>query len=72
MWISLPLLQGAKLIIKKTLTGEVLSATDEGKTEKVAEAVASANPNSRITWELPLEAGEERKITYRYKILVRN
>lgn len=62
----------AKLIIKKTLTGEVLSATDEGKTEKLAEAIASANPNSRVTWEIPLKAGEERKITYRYKILVRN
>lgn len=62
----------AKLIIKKSVTGEVLSASDEGKTEKVAEAVASANPNSRVTWEIPLKAGEERKITYRYKILVRN
>jgi hypothetical protein len=62
----------AKLIVKKSVTGEMLSASDEGKTEKVAEAVASANPNSRVTWEIPLKAGEERKITYRYKILVRN
>ncbi len=60
-----------RLNIQKALVGEVLSVTDAGKTEKLAEAVRWINPTSRITWEISLKAGEEKTITYRYKILVR-
>ena len=60
------------LKITKTVPGEVLSATDEGKSEKLAEAIRSANPTSRLTWEVTIKPGEERVITYRYKVLVRS
>lgn len=60
------------LKITKTVPGEVLSATDEGKSEKLAEAIRSANPTTRLTWEVTIKPGEERVITYRYKVLVRS
>jgi hypothetical protein len=59
------------LTIRKSMLGTVISATDEGKSEKLAQAVSTENPNSRITWNLTLKAGEEKIITYRYKILIR-
>lgn len=60
-----------RLSIAKALRGSVESQTDEGKAEKLAEAIALDNPMSRLTWEITLKAGEERTITYRYKLWVR-
>jgi len=59
------------LKISRTLVGEVLSATTDGKTEKLGEAIRGVNSTSRITWDVKLKPGEEKVITYRYKILVR-
>ncbi len=63
--------KGVRLTIRKALLGSVLSASDDGKPEKLAEALRTENPSSRITWEVALGAGEEKTITYRYKILIR-
>jgi hypothetical protein len=52
--------------------GEVLSASDEGKIEKLAEAIRSANPTSRMAWQVTIKPGEEKLVTYRYKVLVRS
>ncbi|HUK86655.1 MAG TPA: DUF4139 domain-containing protein [Terriglobales bacterium] len=60
------------LHITKTVPGEVLSASDEGKSEKLAEAIRSANPTTRLTWEVTVKPGEEKVITYRYKVMVRS
>ena len=60
------------LKIDRDLIGEVLSTSDNGKTEKLAEVIRSLNPTSHITWDLTLKPGEEGSITYRYKILVRS
>jgi hypothetical protein len=60
------------LHISKTVPGEVLSATDDGKSEKLAEAIRSANPTTRITWEVTIKPGGEKVITYRYKVMVRS
>jgi hypothetical protein len=60
-----------RLSIAKTLRGSVEFQSDDGKAEKLAEAIAVDNPMSRLTWEVTLKAGEERSITYRYKVLVR-
>ncbi len=59
------------LKVYRSLVGEVISATDAGQTEKLGEGVRGVNPTSRITWDVRLEPGEEKVITYRYKILVR-
>ena len=60
------------LSITKTVPGEVLSVSDDGKSEKLAEAIRSANPTTRLTWEVTVKPGEEKVITYRYKVMVRS
>lgn len=60
-----------KVNIGKTLRGEVETESDAGKAVKLGEAIQTDNPLSRLTWEIPLKAGEEKVVTYRYKIFVR-
>jgi hypothetical protein len=60
-----------RLSISKTLRGSVESQSDDGKAEKLGEAIAVDNPMSRLTWEVTLKAGQERTITYRYKVWLR-
>ncbi len=60
-----------KLSVTRTLRGAVESQTDGGKAEKLGEAISVDNPMSRLSWELSLKPGEERTITYRYKLWLR-
>jgi hypothetical protein len=60
-----------RLNIRKNLRGEVVSQSDEGNSTKLAEAIQTDNPMSRLTWEVTLKPGEDRVITYRYKVWVR-
>ncbi|HET6457112.1 MAG TPA: hypothetical protein VFI02_22155 [Armatimonadota bacterium] len=57
--------------VKKRVTGEVVTASDDGKTEKVSEGIKAVNPTSVITWDIPLKAGEEKTINYTYFTYVR-
>ncbi len=59
------------LKIYRSLVGEILTTTDEGKVEKLGEGIRGVNSTSRTTWDLKLKPGEEKAITYRYKVLVR-
>jgi ribosomal protein S1 len=56
--------------IKKRLTGEVTEASHNGKIDKVAEGLRGVNQNSSISWEIPLKAGEEINVTYKYKVYI--
>jgi hypothetical protein len=60
-----------RLNIRKNIRGEVESQSDQGKSTKLGEAIQTDNPMSRLTWEVTLKPGEERVITYRYKVWVR-
>ena len=60
-----------RLNIRKNIRGEVESQSDEGKSVKLGEAIQTDNPMSRLTWEVTLKPGEDRVITYRYKVWVR-
>jgi hypothetical protein len=60
-----------RLSIADRVRGSVESQTDDGKTTKLAEAIAVDNPLSRLTWEVTLKAGEEKVIKYRYKVWLR-
>lgn len=60
-----------RLSIDKSLRGKVEFQSDEGKVVQLAEGVESDNPKSRLSWEIILKPGEERVVTYRYKIWVR-
>jgi hypothetical protein len=56
--------------IKKRLTGEAIEVSHNGKIEKVAEGLRGVNQNSSISWEIPLKAGEEISVTYKYKVYI--
>ena len=60
-----------RLSIAAKVRGTVDSQTDEGKSEKLAEAIAVDNPLTRLTWEVTFKPGEERVIKYRYKVWLR-
>ncbi len=60
-----------RLSIADRVRGTVESQTDDGKADKLAEAIAVDNPLSRLTWEVTLKAGEEKIIKYRYKVWLR-
>jgi hypothetical protein len=60
-----------RLSIADRVRGTVESQTDNGKSDKLAEAIAVDNPLSRLTWEITLQAGEEKVIKYRYKVWLR-
>jgi hypothetical protein len=60
-----------RLTISDRVRGAIESQTDDGKSEKLAEAIAVDNPLSKMTWEITLKAGEERTIKYRYKVWLR-
>ena len=64
-------LKDVHLLIHKSLRGEVISSTDDGKAEKIARGIAADNPASLVTWDLTLKPGEKKTITYRYKVFVR-
>ncbi|HEX6805040.1 MAG TPA: hypothetical protein VF133_15270 [Terriglobales bacterium] len=61
-----------RLMITRSFVGEAFSMSDGGHAEKLAEVIRQLNPTTRISWDLPVKAGEEKTITYRYKILVRS
>jgi len=60
----------APLHITRNIIGEVLSATNDGKSRKTAAAIQALNPSSIIEWEIPMKAGEQIIIKYRYKFLI--
>ncbi|HLY41250.1 MAG TPA: hypothetical protein VKR52_08545 [Terracidiphilus sp.] len=60
-----------RLSIGKTLRGKVETQSDQGQAVQLGEGVESDNPRSRLSWELTMKPGEERVVTYRYRIWVR-
>lgn len=62
----------APLHITRNFVGEVISASHEGKSHKTAALVQAMNPSSVIEWQIPMKAGEQVTIKYRYKFLVRS
>jgi hypothetical protein len=60
-----------RLNIRKTLRGAVDSQSDDGEAVTLGEAIQTGNPMALLTWEITLKPGEERIVTYRYKVWVR-
>jgi hypothetical protein len=60
-----------RLSITDRVRGTVESQTDDGKSEKLAEAITGDNSLSRLTWEVTLQAAEEKIIKYRYRVWLR-
>ncbi len=60
-----------RLSISKSLRGKAEFQSDQGEAVQLGEGIESDNPKSRLTWEIALKPGEEREVTYRYKIWIR-
>jgi len=60
------------LSIQKSLTGAVSATSDGGKTTKLATRPSAVNSASRIDWSIPLAAGEQKSVTYKYVVYVRD
>ena len=58
------------LLVKKTLSGEVLADVPKAQVEAKAEGVWHLNPQQVLTWEIPLQSGGKASLTYRYKAYV--
>jgi len=56
------------LLIKKTLSGEVLSTVPTAAVERTTQGVWRVNPQQVLTWELPVAAGGKGYVTYQYKV----
>lgn len=59
-----------KMKVNKLLTGEVLQS-EGGKVTKVTKRLSAVNPKSDIAWEFSLEPGAEKRLDYKYKVLLR-
>lgn len=59
-----------EIVITRNLVGDVLTATDNGKSSRQGFNLQAINPNSEIKWNLTLPNGE-KEIRYTYKIYVR-
>lgn len=58
--------------VTKLLTGEVTETSPQAEVVKLAAGLQRANPRSRLTWEMPLPAGETVQMTYVYNVFVRS
>jgi hypothetical protein len=59
-----------KLVIRRLFSGELIHADESPKTSLREEGVYSVNKRNELLWNLTLKAGEEKKLTYRYAVLV--
>jgi hypothetical protein len=59
-----------KLVIRRRFSGELVSADGDPKSSLREEGAWSVNRRNELLWTLTLKPGEERKLTYRYRVLV--
>jgi hypothetical protein len=60
------------LEITKAVSGEILETAPVAEDVQTAEGLRQVNPRHVLTWEVPLEAGEELTLTYTYQVYIRN
>ncbi|MDB5306592.1 MAG: hypothetical protein JWO38_794 [Gemmataceae bacterium] len=59
-----------QLVIRRRFSGDLVQAEGSPKTSLREEGVYSINRRNELMWNLPLKAGEERKMKYSYTVLV--
>lgn len=59
-----------KMAVRRRFSGELLKADDSPKVTLLEEGVWSVNRRNEMRWEFRLKAGEEKKLTYKYTVLV--
>lgn len=60
------------LKLTKSFTGELVTASNNGKETKLAKGLRDVNPRTKIVWEPTMKSGDKLELTYSYKIYVRN
>ncbi|HET6205076.1 MAG TPA: hypothetical protein VFI25_19970 [Planctomycetota bacterium] len=63
--------EGVRLEITKQIQGEVTKNPNEAKVVQVAKGLRQVNPNARLTWTVPIDAGKRATIDYEYALYVR-
>ena len=58
------------LLLRRQLTGDLVSADGDPKKILREEGVYSVNTRRELIWELSLKPGEERMLKYQYRVLV--
>jgi hypothetical protein len=58
------------LVLRRRFSGDLLSADGAPKSSLREEGVYSVNKRNELLWSFPLKAGEEKKLQYRYAVLV--
>ncbi len=61
-----------QMVIRRRFSGELIEADGGPKSSLREEGVYSVNKRNELLWNLPLKAGEEKKLKYRYTVLVAN
>jgi len=59
-----------QLVIRRRFSGDLASAEGEPKTALREEGAYSVNKRNELFWNVALKPGEERKLKYRYSVLV--
>jgi hypothetical protein len=59
-----------KMTVRRRFSGIMLSAEGEPESLLLGGGVMHVNPRRELTWTLTLKPGEEKKIEYRYEVLV--
>lgn len=59
------------LDVTTTIEGQSTLRQPEGKVTRLALQPRAVNPTERIEWQVPIPAGEERTVKYRYRVWAR-
>ena len=59
-----------QLVLRRRFSGDLVSAEGAPKSSLLEEGVYSVNRRNELHWSFPLKAGEEKKLKYRYTVLV--
>jgi hypothetical protein len=59
-----------KILIRRRFSGDLVTAEGEPRASLREEGVYSVNKRNELVWVLPLKGGEERRLNYRYHVLV--
>jgi hypothetical protein len=62
--------EDVKLVVRRRFSGELMTAEGEPRTMLREEGAYSVNRRNEMVWVLPLKGGEERRLSYRYSVLV--
>ena len=64
--------EAIQLVVRRRFSGEIVDAEGAPKVLLREEGAYSVNKRNELLWALPLKAGEEKTLKYRYTVLVRH